>query len=140
MNKNQHRRKPYTRIRLIFGRCRACNENRHLRGCEGSLEPIVRAMAIEQKKQQLNELHLNLLGKMFIGAIGAWLVGKLTNIKVRGTQEQVNAVANAMMASRRFQDELSKSGASVESVVEKWGLKRASAAEFERILGIQWPL
>ena len=91
-------------------------------------------------KQPLNELQLNLLGKIFFTACGAWLVGKATNMKIRGTEEEVRAVSNAMMASRRFQDELRRPGATVESVMDRLGLKHASAREFERILGVPWPL
>lgn len=91
-------------------------------------------------KQPLNELHLNLLGKIFFATCAAWLVGKATNMKVRGSEQEVRAVSNAMMASRRFQDELRRPGATVESVMEKLGLKHATAREFERILGIAWPL
>jgi len=94
----------------------------------------------DERKQPLNELKLNLLGKIFFATCAAWLVGKATNMKIRGTQDEVQAVADAMMASRRFQDELRRPGATVESVMEKLGLKHASAREFERILGIAWPL
>jgi len=88
----------------------------------------------------LNELRLNLLGKIFFAAVGSWLVGKATNMKIRGTPEEVQAVANAMKASKVFQEELERPGATVESVMQKLGLKHASAREFERILGVPWPL
>lgn len=91
-------------------------------------------------KNQLNELHLNLLGKIFFTACAAWLVGRATNLVLRGTQQEINAVANAMTASRRFQDELKRPGATVETVMDKLGLKHATAREFERILGVPWPL
>lgn len=91
-------------------------------------------------KEPLNELQLNLLGKIFFTACAAWLVGKATSMKVRGSQQEVDAVSNAMMASRRFQDELRRPGATVESVMDRLGLKHASAREFERILGVPWPL
>lgn len=90
--------------------------------------------------EQLNELHLNLVGKIFFASVAAWLIGKATNMKIRGTQEEINAVASAMTASRRFQNELQKPGASVESVVNLLGLKHASARQFEAILGVPWPL
>ena len=61
-------------------------------------------------------------------------------MKVRGTPDEVDAVAEALMSSKRFQDELKKPGATVQSVVELLGLKHASASQFERILGIPWPL
>ena len=90
--------------------------------------------------EKLNELHTNLLGKIFYAAVGAWLIGKACGLKIRGTQDEINAVANAMTSSRRFQDELSRPGATVESVFEKLALKNASRAEFERKLGISWPI
>jgi hypothetical protein len=90
--------------------------------------------------QKLNELHVGLLGKIFFATVGAWLVGKATNTKLRGTQTEVQTVANAMLASKKFQDELRKPGASVQSVMDKLNLKHATAVEFERILGVPWPL
>jgi len=88
----------------------------------------------------LNELKLNLMGKIFFAAAAAWLVGRATNLKIRGTSEEIAAVTNAMLASRRFQEELSYGGATVESVMQKLGLKHASAREFERILNVPFPL
>jgi hypothetical protein len=97
-------------------------------------------MSMSDNVKQLNELHVNLIGKLFFAAVGAWLIGKATNIKLRGTKEEINAVANAMMASKRFQDELKRSGSTVQSVVDKLGLKHASAKEFQRILNVPFPL
>jgi hypothetical protein len=91
-------------------------------------------------RKPIHELKLNLLGKIFFTAAAAWLVGHAINMKIRGSPAEVQAVANAMMASRRFQDELSRQGASVASVMQKLDLKHASAREFERILGVPWPL
>lgn len=90
--------------------------------------------------EHLNELHLNLLGKMTIAAVGAWLVGKATNVKLRGNKQQIDSVANAMIASRKFQDELKRSGATVQSVMEKLRVKNMTAKEFERTFGIKWPI
>jgi hypothetical protein len=91
-------------------------------------------------RQPLNELQLNLLGKIFFGTVAASLVGKIVNTKLRGSKEQIDAVAAALMASKKFQDELNRPGASVESVVQKLGVKHMSASQFERTLGVPWPL
>lgn len=102
-----------------------------------------RDMTIDEGAPQLvpiNELRLNLLGKIFFAAAAAWIVGKACSLKIRGTPAEVQAVSNAMMASRRFQDELASPGATVESVMQHLGLKHASAREFERILCVPWPL
>jgi len=89
---------------------------------------------------RLNELRMNVLGKIFLTSVAAWLVGKAINLKIRGTPEEVNAVAQAMIDSRRFQEELERPGATVDSVMNKLNLKHASAREFERVLGIKFPL
>lgn len=91
-------------------------------------------------KQLLEGGYLNLTGKILFASMGAWLVGKLVNMKLRGTQSEINSVANALMASRRFQDELNRPGASVESVMEKLRIKNMTASEFERAMGVPWPL
>lgn len=94
----------------------------------------------DNKKQPLNELHLNLTGKIFFATLGAWIIGKVVNTRLRGTKEQVEAVSNALLSSRKFQEELKKPGATMDSVVEKLNVKRMSAAEFERVFGTPWPL
>ena len=94
-----------------------------------------------QKNEILEEMfYLNLTGKIFLASLGAWLAGKLVNMKLRGSQQEISAVANALTASRRFQEELRKPGASVESVIDKLRIKQMSASEFERVLGVRWPL
>ena len=94
----------------------------------------------DNKNQPLNELHLNLTGKIFFATLGAWIIGKAVNTRLRGTKEQVEAVSNALLSSRKFQEELKKPGATMDSVVEKLNVKRMSAAEFERVFGTPWPL
>ena len=93
-----------------------------------------------KEKETINELKFNILGKIFFATLGAWLVGKVINTKLRGSRDEVEAVANALSASRRFQDELNRPGATVDSVVQKLGVKHMSASEFERVLGVPWPL
>lgn len=84
--------------------------------------------------------YLNLTGKIFLASLGAWLVGKVINTKLRGSRDEIQAVTNALMASKRFQEELKRPGATVESVIEKMRIKQMSASEFERVLGVRWPL
>jgi hypothetical protein len=85
-------------------------------------------------------MELNFTGKLLLASCAAWLAGKLVNTKIRGSEEEIDAVVEALLSSRRFQEELDKPGATIESVVDKLGLKHASAEKFERILGVPWPL
>lgn len=83
---------------------------------------------------------LSFTGKVFLASLGAWAIGKYVGTKIRGSREEIEAVTNALSASRRFQEELHKPGATVDSVIDKLHLKNMSASEFERVLGVRWPL
>lgn len=97
-------------------------------------------MSGSASKAKLNELHLNLLGKIFFASAAAFVAGHTVNVAIRGTRDEVKAVANALMASRKFQEELRRPGATVDSVVQRLGIKQMTAREFERVLGVPWPL
>lgn len=97
-------------------------------------------MDSNEKSDKLNEAQLNFAGKMMLAAMGAWMVNKAVNTKLRGTKDEVTVIANALMSSKKFQEELQKPGATVQSVMDKLRVKQMSAAEFERVLGIRWPL
>lgn len=84
--------------------------------------------------------YLNLTGKIFLASLAAWAVGKFVNTKLRGYPEEIQAVVNALMSSKVFQDELRKPGATIDSVMEKLRVKQMSASEFKRVLGVEWPL
>lgn len=92
-----------------------------------------------ETKGPINELHLNLLGKIFLAGVAAWCIGKATNLKLRGSKQEIDAVAQALMSSRRFQEEMSEPGATVQSVMQKLGMKQLSAQEFQRVLGVPFP-
>ncbi len=88
----------------------------------------------------LSGYDISTVGKIFMAGVAAWFLNKPSNLKLRGTPEQVEVLKNALMASRKFREELEKPGASVQSVMDKLQLKNATAREFERKLGIPWPL
>jgi hypothetical protein len=89
-------------------------------------------------------LKLNLTGKLFMAAAGAWVAGKVVNAfiesrpRVAETEEEV--LARALLGSELFQRELSRPGATAMSVIEALGIGSMSPAEFERVLGVPWPL
>ncbi len=82
---------------------------------------------------------LSTTGKIFVAAVAGWLLGRKTNLKIKGSKEEVEKLAAALVASRKFQDELAKPGATAESVISKLGLKNASVEDFERMTGIPFP-
>lgn len=83
---------------------------------------------------------LSTTGKIFLAAVAAALIGKISNVRVRGTQDQIDALKSALMTSREFNDEINRPGATVQSVMEKLRLKNISAEEFEARFGVPFPL
>lgn len=83
---------------------------------------------------------LSTTGKLFIAGVAAWLLGQRTRLKIRGDDRKMRQLATALVASKKFQDELKRPGATAESVIQRLGLKNASVKDFERITGIPWPL
>lgn len=104
------------------------------------LEVVADESLLENRKP-LNELFkMSTVGKLFLTGMAAWIVGRASKMKIRGSRQEVGAIERALRSSRRFQDEIKKPGASVQNVMDKLRLKNASASEFQRILGVPWPL
>lgn len=85
-------------------------------------------------------IQMSTTGKLFLAGLAAWIVGRASKLKIRGTQNEVAAITSALKSSRRFQDELKKPGATVQSVMNALNIKNLRGREFERVLGIPWPL
>lgn len=88
----------------------------------------------------MSSTKLSPIGKLFFASVIGWIFGKKLNMKLRGNPEQVQAVANAIIASKQFQEELKKSGATVNSVLDKLNLKKEMAKQFKEITGKDFPL
>ena len=94
-------------------------------------------------KMFLNEWSLSWAGKLFFASAAAYIAGKVINnmpLKIKGTKEQLTAISNAVVASRAFQDELKKPGASIESVVRQMNLRNITRERFRAIVGRDFPL
>jgi hypothetical protein len=85
-------------------------------------------------------LQLTTFGKIFLSLAGAWTLGRIVNAKIRGSKSQVEAIANAMASSRKYQEELKKPGATPEAVLQKLGVKNLCSQNFQKIFGVPWPL
>lgn len=86
---------------------------------------------------------LSTTGKIFFAAVAAYLAGKVASgsfLKLRGSPDELRAIADALVASKAFQDELKRPGATIDSVIEKMNLKNMTAAKFKQITGKNWPL
>jgi hypothetical protein len=105
-------------------------------------------LIVEEVEEPLNEsvkplkegIGLSTTGKLFLAGLAAWIVGRSSKLKIRGTKSEIRAVAEALRSSRRFQEELKKPGASVKSVMAKLNVKNIKGKQFQRVLGVPWPL
>ncbi len=102
---------------------------------------------LEQIEQQapefLKEWNLSWAGKLFFASAAAYIAGKVIKnmpLKIKGTKQQLDAIAGVIVASKAFQDELKKPGASIESVVKKLNLRNMSRNQFQQITGKAFPL
>jgi hypothetical protein len=90
--------------------------------------------------QSNDKQRFNKLCRLLLATLVASTKGKTVNTQIRGTKEEIDAIKEAMLASRQFQEELHKPNATVDSVMKKLNLKNSSAAKFEKVFGISWPL
>jgi peptidoglycan hydrolase CwlO-like protein len=82
----------------------------------------------------------NLNKKIFEIALSSILIGKDTSLKIRGNKKEMKAITEAFRATKNFHEELYKEDASLESISLKLQEKREKIAEFEKIIGIRWPI
>jgi hypothetical protein len=107
------------------------------------------AEIVQKEEQQVKKLQedLSWVGKMFFaglaGALGSTLAqaaGVRLPFKLRGSPTQIKAITDAVMATKEFQEEISRPGATVQSVIQKLNLKNISRERFESFTGHSWPL
>lgn len=112
---------------------------------EKIFEAPIKAVNSHTEEIALKEYKLSWAGKIFFAGAAAYIMGKGTQainlpIKIKGTPQQIQAITDAIVSSRRFQEEISKPGATVDSVIEKLRLRNLSKQQFETIVGLPWPL
>lgn len=107
-------------------------------------DPKILEMRTASEKQLLESYYsLSTTGKIFFAAVAAYLAGKVGSgafLKLRGKPDELRAVADAIVASKAFQDELRRPGATIDSVIDKMNLKNLTTKRFKEITGNDWPL
>lgn len=88
----------------------------------------------------MSDYKLSATGKLFFASLAAYMNGAKSIVKLKATPEEIQAITNVVKASKEFQDEVSREGATIETVIEKMRNKNLMAAEFKRITGKPWPL
>lgn len=121
-------------------------------------------MKNKKETEVLKEYNLSWAGKLFFAGIAAKLLGRAlqnraknmneqdmnpeTNedpnnifpFKLQGTPEQLQAVMEVIKATKDFQDEVNREGATVETVMQKLNIQNLAKKAFEERTGKPWPL
>lgn len=95
--------------------------------------------SINTKKIFEND-NIDLSKKIMLASLGAMIIGRQVNTKLRGTKKEINAISSILSASKNLHEEIKSPNASIESIMEKLNIKKNSAFEFEKIFGVPWPL
>jgi 3-hydroxyacyl-CoA dehydrogenase len=85
-------------------------------------------------------MQLSLASKLFLASAVAWVTGRSTHLKIKGTQEEVDVISAALHATKDVLDALSDPDITVESVIDKLNVKNSCGKDFERVTGQAWPL
>jgi hypothetical protein len=84
---------------------------------------------------------LSSIGKLFFASLIVTLTtGKASPFRVSGRQEDIQILARAIQSSKRFQDEIHKPGATIDSVIRSMDLKNVDGKNFQARFGVPWPL
>lgn len=121
-------------------------------------------MSNKKEAELLKEYNLSWAGKLFFAGIAAKLLGRAlqnnvrkmneqdmnpeanedpSNIfpfKLQGTPEQLQAVMEVIKATKEFQEEVNRDGATVETVMQKLNMQNIAKKSFEDRTGKPWPL
>lgn len=129
-----------TKGSLNFSDSFVIEESSHFLKSIGINPGLDKVMPLSEGKTLLVERDMSTMSKILLFVVGAWLVGKFIKLKMRGNQQQVSALAAALLSSKKFQDELKKPGASMESIVQHLKVKNMDADRFEKTFGVKWPV
>lgn len=110
---------------------------------ENKEAPVLEVSDIGSDDKLNENFGLSTTGKIFFAAAAAYLAGKIGSgafLKLRGKPDELRAAADALIASKVFQDELRRPGATIDSVIEKMNAKNMTASKFKQITGKNWPI
>lgn len=85
-------------------------------------------------------MEMSLASKIFIASAIAWVTGRATNLKIKGTPSEVEVISGALNASRDLFMTIGNPDLTVEEVVVRLNAKSIAAKNFEMTFGVPWPL
>jgi hypothetical protein len=81
------------------------------------------------------------LGKLvFASLLTSMATGNKSPFKLSGDPRKLDVLSKVVQSSKRFQDEIKRPGATVDSVVRAMDIKNMDAGVFRSVFGATWPL
>lgn len=91
-------------------------------------------------KKTTKKTSIPLIERLLSTSVSALIVGKNVGVNIVGDKREISAVSNALIASKNLQETLNRTDVTIDLVMEKLRVKKECAREFEKIIGIPWPL
>lgn len=89
----------------------------------------------------LSNYKMTTLGKLvFASIITTMVTGQRSPFKLSGDPRKIETLSKAVQSSKRFQDEIRRPGATVDSVIRALDAKNIDARNFRQIFGTDFPL
>lgn len=89
----------------------------------------------------LSNYKMTTLGKLFFASlVTSIMTGQSSPFRLSGDKHKIDIIVQAVRSSKRFQDEIKRPGATVDSVIRAMDLKNVDARNFKHVFGVDWPL
>lgn len=89
----------------------------------------------------LSSYRMTTLGKLvFASIITTMVTGQRSPFKLSGDPRKIEILSKAVQSSKRFQDEIKRPGATVDSVIRALDAKNIDGNNFRSIFGVPFPL
>lgn len=89
----------------------------------------------------LSNYKMTTVGKLvFASLLVTMTTGRKSPFKLSGDPRRIDVLAKAVQSSKKFQDEIKRPGATVDSVIRAMDMKNIDAKNFKSIFGADWPL
>lgn len=109
---------------------------------DGILQEFLRVPYMENPVgMALSNYRMTTLGKLvFASIITTMVTGQRSPFKLSGDPRKIETLSKAVQSSKRFQDEIKRPGATVDSVIRSLDAKNIDARNFRSIFGVDFPI
>lgn len=84
---------------------------------------------------------LTTVGKLvFASLLTVMSTGQKSPFKISGDPRKIQILAKAVQSSKKFQDEIKRPGATVDSIITAMDMKNIDAKNFKSVFGAEWPI